>query len=251
MATVRSAPTTRGDTTTSTTTWLKLARGAALALAAWSVTLQLTAGRLIPPVAVIGFVYVVLAWFSTGERRRLGLVIAAFSALAVAGNLPGVIDDLRHPESAPAFILTLLAITAAAVALVAGVGAFRQWSPGRVGALARGSAAVFVVGTAVSTLVAVNTDSAGALPGDVIVTAESLTWQPLEVRLDGGASGIWVDNRDGIRHTFTVPDLGIDLDVPALKSRRLDLQAPMPGTYQLICEVPGHESMTGTLVVGG
>jgi plastocyanin len=249
LATVSTAPATDGATTT--TTWLRLARGAAVALVLWSIALQTLAGTVIPPVAVIGAAYLVFAVFSRGLRRRLGLAIAVFSVLAVAGNLPAIVDELRHPESAPAFILTLLAVTAAAVALVAGLGAFRQWSTGNVRRLAVGSASVFVLGAGVSTIAAANTSSDGVLAFDVVVTAEGLAWHPLDVRLDSASSGVWVDNRDGVRHTFTVPQLGIDFEIPALKSRRLDLETAAPGTYPLICAVPGHESMVGTLIVEG
>ena len=44
-----------------------------------------------------------------GERRRLGLVFAIATAALFLGNLPTILDELRHPDSAPAFILTLRA----------------------------------------------------------------------------------------------------------------------------------------------
>jgi plastocyanin len=235
---------------TTTRTWLRLARGAAITMVIWAVVLQSTAGTIIPPVAVIGLAYLVLARFSAGERPKLGLGIAVFSAVAVLGNLPILIDELQHPESAPAFVLTLLSTLGAVVAFIAGLGAYRRWPTGSTRLIPIGAVAVFVVGAAISFVVASNTESDTARASDVAVVAERLSWEPVDVRLPASASGVWVDNRDGIRHTFTVPALGIDLAIPALKSRRVDISAA-PGVYELICLVPGHESMTGTLVVGG
>ena len=72
----------------------------------------------------------------------------------------------------------------------------------------------------------------------------------LDIAVPSGTIGVWVDNRDGIHHTFTIEDLGVDLEIPALKAKRVQFDAP-PGTYEIICTVPGHESMTGALTVGG
>ena len=56
--------------------------------------------------------------------------------------------------------------------------------------------------------------------------------------------------RCGIRHTFTIEELGVDLEVPAHKAGRIDIDAA-PGIYQFVCSVPGHEAMTGTLIIEG
>ena len=74
-------------------------------------------------------------------------------------------------------------------------------------------------------------------------------WMPEELTVSESA-GLWIDNRDGIRHTFTITELGIDVEIPALRSKRIDIDAAV-GEYQIVCDVPGHESMTGTLIVEG
>lgn len=71
-----------------------------------------------------------------------------------------------------------------------------------------------------------------------------------DVELGSGGSELWIDNRDGVRHAFVVPELGIHLEVLALKARRVGVVAEL-GIYELVCTVPGHESMAGTLVVEG
>lgn len=228
--------------------WMGLARGASIAMVIWAIVLQATAGTLIPPVAVIGAGYLFFVPFLSGRRRRLGLALALFSVLVVVGNLPVVIDELAHPESAPAFILTLLAVTSASVATVAGLAVFRDWSSKPVRKVALGSAVAVFTGAVMSSVAAAGTVSEQPLDSDVVVVAEGIAWSQPEVVLKGGHSGVWVDNRDGVRHTFTLPELGVDLDIPALKGRRVELSPP-PGTYQIVCTVPGHETMTGSLLV--
>lgn len=239
-----------GSATTTTTSWMRLARGTAITMVVWAVLVHVTARVLIPPVVVVGLIFLAFAPFLRGGRRRLGLAYAIVASLAVLGNLPGIVDELTHLDSAPAFILTLLSFLTALIAVVAGLGAFFRWSAAPIRAVAIGAAAVFVLGTGASVVVSVNTETDIALATDVQVVAEKVEFGPDQVRVDSGAAGVWVDNKDGIRHTFTIDELGVDLEIPALKARRIDLAAA-PGTYEFVCTVPGHEGMTGTLVVEG
>ncbi len=227
---------------------MRLARASAIVVVAWAIILQTLAG-LIPPVAIIGTIFLGFVPFLSGERRKLGLAYAAFAALAIGGNLPGVIDELANPESSPAFILTMLTSIGAALAIISGLGAFFRWPTEPIRTVATAAVGVFAAGTVLSLALAANTPSDAAQPGDVEVVAEGVAWVPGEITVSESA-GLWIDNRDGIRHTFTVPELGIDLEVPALRSKRVEVDAG-PGVYQIVCEVPGHESMTGSLVVEG
>ncbi len=219
-------------------------------MAVWSLVLQLLAGTVIPPVAVIGLAFLVFAVFLKGERRKLGLGLAVFAVLAVVGNLPVIADELQNPESAPAFILNLFSLSAVAVAAIAGVNAFRNRDTGPIKPIALAAVGVFVAGTVVSLLAAAATPSDEALATDLAVTAHQVMWAPDPIVISADATGLWVDNRDGIRHTFTIPELGIDVEVPAWKARRIPIDAA-PGTYQIICRVPTHEDMTATLMIEG
>ena len=228
--------------------WIKLARAGAIGMVVFAAVLQVIAGTVIPPVLVIGLAFLAMTPFLGGERRGLALGVAIFGIVAYVGNLPVILDDLSNPESAPSFIAQLLSTTAMVLVVVGGLAAWFRRPARLIRPLAIAMAGVFVAGSFVSVAMASNTDSVAALPGDVEVTAEQLMWAPEGVVIDGATTGIWIDNRDGFRHTFTIPELGIDVDVPALKSRRVDIDAPS-GTYQILCTVPGHESMTGILTV--
>jgi hypothetical protein len=228
--------------------WISLVRAGAVVMVVFAIALQSMARTIIPPVLVIGLVFLAATPFLKGERRGLGAGLAVFGAVAYLANLPIILDDLAHPESAPAFVLQLLSTVGVGLVVIGGVAAWLRRPTRLLQPLAIAAAGVFLVGTFASLGMAANTDSAAALPGDVQVTAEQLMWAPEDIAIDGASTGIWIDNKDGIRHTFTIPELGIDIEVPALKARRVDIAAA-PGSYRIVCSVPGHEQMTGTLIV--
>jgi len=252
VATTTIEPINQSESTpTPTSVWLRLARAGAITMVVWSIGLQLAIGAFIPPVTVVGVVFGAFVPFLRGERRKLGLAFAAVTVAALVGNLPFLLDDLANPDSAPTFIAGLLSALAAVIAVAGGLGAFFQWSPVPIRRLAIGAAGVFVVGAAVSAGISAGTESSTALASDIPVVALGVQWDSDVITLGPGSSGIWVDNQDGVRHTFTVPELDIDLEIPAFTAQRLDLQSAVPGEYQVICTVPGHELMTATLVVEG
>jgi len=236
------------DTSTTTPQWMRLARAAAITMVLWSLLLQVTAGAVIPPVLILGIAYVIFTPFLMGDRRWLGLAVSMVTVLALAGNAPVIIEDLANPESAPGFILTLVSVVAAAVLIVSGLGAFFRWSTSPVRVIAIGAAAVFAVGAVGSVLAAVTTPSDLAADGDIAVTAAKIEFVPGDIAAAAGTTGVWIENTDGIHHTFTIEDLGVDLEIPAFKAKRVEFEAT-PGTYEYICTVPGHENMTGTLTV--
>jgi uncharacterized cupredoxin-like copper-binding protein len=59
---------------------------------------------------------------------------------------------------------------------------------------------------------------------------------------------VFVDNRDFFRHTFTVEETSIDVELPARQGARVPVDLPA-GTYAVVCPVPGHEFMASTLTV--
>ena len=229
-------------------TWMTMARAGAIVMVVFAIALQATARTIIPPVALIGAAFLAFIPFLHGERRWVGMAAAVFGVAAYVGNLPIILDDLRNPESAPSFILQLLSTIGVFLVAVGGIGAFFGPPARWVRPLALAATGVFIAGTAGSVALAVNTDSAARLPDDVQVTAQQLMWAPEDVVINTGNSGIWIENKDGIRHTFTIPDLDIDVEIPALKAQRVDIDAAA-GTYLIICTVPGQESMTGTLTI--
>jgi plastocyanin len=108
---------------------------------------------------------------------------------------------------------------------------------------------VLVTSVAISAFAAVSVDDDVMAEGDVLVVAERAEFDPTELAVSS-TSGVFIDNRDPVRHTFTVDALDVSVELPAGSARRIELDAP-PGAYRFVCSVAGHESMTGTLVVNG
>ncbi len=230
-----------------TRVWLGTARVAALVLVGWSAVLQLTVGRVLPPVLAVGVVFAGLALVLGTARRWVGLVATILGLAAVGGNLPAMVEELSQPSSALAFILTLIATIAGLVLIVSGLGAFFHWPP-RTGRLLWPCGAMILIGTALALVAASRVESVPVVDGDIVVLAKANEYSPDPLTATSGQVSIWVDNQDGARHTFTSYELGVDFDVVGLKSQRVEFTAT-PGEYVIFCKVTGHEQMTTTLVV--
>ena len=230
--------------------WAQIARWAGVAIVVWAIVTHIVARVPIPPVIVIGIVFGSFVPVLNAQRRKLGLVYGILGGLALVGNLPAVVSELARPESAPAFILTLYTTIVVLIILASGLGIFSGYSADPARGLVMGGTAIFVIGALLSVAIALGTPSDAAAAGDIEVTTEKVEFVPDDISTTSGTLGVWVDNRDGIHHTFTITELGVDLEIPALKAKRVEFDAPA-GTYDVICTVPGHESMTATLTVGG
>lgn len=78
--------------------------------------------------------------------------------------------------------------------------------------------------------------------------ATDIAFAPSELRTEAGPVSILVRNTDPGRHTFTIEELELDVEVPAASTQRIEFVAT-PGTYDVTCSVPGHEEMKATFVV--
>jgi P-type Cu+ transporter len=126
---------------------------------------------------------------------------------------------------------------------------------GVMGALRRGR---FLIGVAAASLLVAGTVmaadraiDAGATP--LAVTAKDVRFQPAEVRVRADEFAvITFTNADPVFHDWSVEGLE-NVDVPARpgQTAKLRFRVDEPGTYRIICTVPGHAEagMTGTLVV--
>ncbi len=74
-------------------------------------------------------------------------------------------------------------------------------------------------------------------------------YDPAEFTFERGEQVTLVMTSEGEFHTFTVPDLDIDVHVDAWKTKALTFTFDKPGTFELVC-IP-HETlgMTGVITV--
>ncbi len=89
-------------------------------------------------------------------------------------------------------------------------------------------------------------------PSDIQLVTENMAYSKTALNARHGQVIVQLENHDLFWHTFTVPELGVDLKVPVQATQQVKFEAPA-GTYRFLCTVPGHEmlGMEGTLVVRG
>lgn len=235
-------------TTKRTTTWRTVAQTGAWAFVVWAVVIQVGSFFIDPFMTLVAVLFGVGARsLRTGKRSRV-IAFTVLAALVTAANL-AFAGDLRHPESAASFAPSLFGTLAIGLALIGGIGLLRGWAPDRAGQIRTAAIGVFVIGVAAAMIITSMTTTEPAQPGDVVLAVDGFAFAPDTVEVDLGEGGLWIDNPELSHHAFSVPELGIDVQLPAGKARRIDLGGTAPGTYDFVCSVPGHQSMTGQLVV--
>lgn len=234
-----------------TTRWLPVQQAVAATIVVTFTALQSIVTRSVVPPIVIVMVLFLFAGLATLKRPRAGsIAIGVVSLLSLLAFIPDIARDLRDPASAFTFVLTGLATVTVLVGIVAGSSVLtRRDAPTarRQLPVAAGLAVLALVVTA--TLARITLDSAAAQPGDIIVVAEDVSFVPDTIDAASGPVSVHLDNRDLMRHNFTIDELGVALDVSERASARVEFEAPA-GTYTAICTLPGHERMTITLEVG-
>jgi len=197
---------------------------------------------------------IVLGLLLVWRWRRTGIVVLGVVLLAeLLASAPFLVDALTHPESPGDFLPLTLFTVATLVGSVAAVPAFRAardaGRPASRSALrvAVVAVAVLVAATAVSVVAAGRVDSVTAQPGDVQLTATDFRFDTSSVSADAGTVAVTVTNDDATRHTFTIDELGVDLDVPPGTTQRVTFPADT-GTFRFYC-IPHAGNMSGELVV--
>ena len=242
---------------------------------------KVTAGALVVVAALIGYLQVLFGGFDpmmTGISA-LALVFAAVVAIGwrwapllgtlVCGALLALLGvvaagevafTLAHPGSAM-FAVFVVAIPTLLIGFVASIVAVVQNYRGasRRAPAWLAPALLLVAGLAVGAAVV------GGIPraGDAGISQETLAALPGvtldkyeggEVRVKAGeTAALRLENPDGVAHTFTVDELGVDALMPAGKNSLALFKPTKPGTYTFYC-VPHYDKATGqgmhgTLVV--
>ena len=201
---------------------------------------------LIPPL-VAGVALTLVGIALVRRRPRAAVVVLGVTSVALLlAGIAFLSSHLTHPGSPIDFLHAVLAIGGRALAVVAAVGAW--WgaaaaSARRLAAVALGLAAMAVAVSGVTTLL---TDGEAARDGDIPVVITGSRF-PEVVVVEQGQT-LHLDNQDLFRHTFTVAHASLDVDLPATTATRAGVHLA-PGSYDVICDIPGHEHMTSILEV--
>lgn len=230
--------------------WVRVGRIGAGGFVLWAVGLQLGSGILDPLLTAFAFIYLGFArWLRRSGRRGI-IAFISFASLTMAINIVFGSSEFAYPESVGSFVPQLFVTLALALSLLGGIGSLAGWDAGRTRPLVTGAAAVLALGLTMSLIASAAAPSDSALDDDFVIDARAFEWEPDVVVFDPGEfGGLWIENHDLAHHTLVVAELGLEVDLPSSKARRVDVIRPAPGEYDILCTVPGHESMTGTLVV--
>lgn len=226
--------------------WVRVLVRLSIVTAIVDVTAPALSGAVIPPL-VVGAALTVIGLVLLRRSRKTGVAtLGVVHLLLVVSSAPFAAPSLAHPESPISFVHAVVHLGGRALAVAAAVAAWRYASD--AGARRFGIVALALLGvTAVTSGVAVVlTPGVTAQPGDVAVTVQDVAF-PDEVRVASGGH-LLVENTEPVRHTFTVEGTDLSEELPERRSVRFAVDLA-PGSYQLVCAVPGHESMTARVVV--
>lgn len=209
-----------------------------------------------------------LGMFLPWRFARWGAILPILLALALSAMiLPFMSFSLLHPEGGLEFVLALLFVAGAALGIIGGVvstvqGFRRTARPGATPLQRRGYGVglVLLVGLIAASFIisalARTTLAADVRAGATEVQMKDFNFTTRLLRVSAGETvRLAVRNDDTALHTFTLPDAGVDIVIPAGAERLVEFTAPAAGSYTWYC-VPhtmltdaGPEGMVGTLTV--
>ncbi len=211
----------------------------------------------IPPVVAA------LAWrFGTWAK----ILAAVTGVVLFALNAPFLLPTLTHPEIFFEFMTAVAYLSGAAMAAAGGIAATwkrhdlrREATRGerRVRTVALGALILLGIVSAVASLASRTTVDASDRAGAIDVTQRDFAFAPANYHVTAGQHGKFVvHNSDPALHTFTVPELGVDVVVKPASDVVVELFAPQSGTYTIVCKPHAYlrpdgtyEGMTATLTV--
>lgn len=169
--------------------------------------------------------------------------------LFLAMNVPFMTPTLAQPASIQDFLPTALILILDVIVIVGAIMILRSRVEPSLGPrnAVRVSGAVFVAAAALSIVASVTYEDAVHREGDIRVVTQDTEFQDESLQASAGRLGVFVENTDQTRHSFTIDELDVDLQIPAVASARVEFDA-QPGEYAYYC-VPHEGQMEGTLTV--
>jgi plastocyanin len=190
-----------------------------------------------------------LLWLRRSTKGPAILLLVVF-VLHLALGAPFALPALMLPASGGDFTTTLATSLASLAAIAAAIALLRRKdvpSGDAPRSLAVVLGALFLVGAAFSVKATLDYEDATAQEGDLQLAAENIDFTEGSLEASPGEVSVFVDNKDATLHTFTIDELGVDLDLPASSAARVSFSAE-PGTYEFYCE-PHKDVMQGTLTI--
>ena len=180
--------------------------------------------------------------------------------------VPNISASLTRPSSnMPSFALAMIAVIGLVLSIPFGIQGFRE-SRGKISVnpfqaskltiLALLGFGIFAGGMITANLGALSQGSSTVSlsgPPDTTLTLEekNSNFATKELTVKGGNVLILVKNSDGTVHTFTIDEIGVNVENPASRTSLAAFNADKPGTYSFYCAIPGHREggMEGKITV--
>jgi plastocyanin len=229
-----------------TSSWDRLLMVSAGLVAAVDLIFFALIAEIIPPLAV-GIVLTVIGVALMRVRRTPGIIVLALTtAVMLAGSAPFAVDHIGHPESGVDWMHAVIGVFGRLFVLGVAVKTWRAGSD--AAARTTGVLALGVLGALATVALVATAATSGdeRRDGDVTLSIDATAF-PEQIVVESG-DVLFIDNSHIFRHSFTVVGTDIDVQLPALQAVRVPIDLPT-GTYEVFCDVPGHESMTSVLVV--
>lgn len=234
-------------------TWHRLVWWAPLAFGIlFLLIMVILAGGFEPFLFVIALVTLIAAYVGRRFPRRAGpITVLVVMTLLVLMNAPAILEDLAHPESFTNFALFgTVPLTFAFVGIIASVAVLLSRRDAAASTVAYAAAGIIVITVAWSAIATLAVSDDDLVAGDLRLVAEEVEFAPVSLTGSGDTVGVFIENKDPVRHTFTIESLDLEVELPASTDRRVEIDAP-PGSYEFVCTVLGHDDMKGTLTIGG
>lgn len=184
---------------------------------------------------------------------RVGAVLlGSFSLAILLFSVQFLAEALIHPESLADFIPLVVFTLGTVVGVIAAIPAFREGARPQAtsrspGTIVVAAGVILVASVIVSVVAFTQIESEAARAGDITVVTEAVEFHPDELNASEGEVSVHITNKDDIRHTFTIDELEVDLNLPPNSSQRVSFSAG-PGSYEFYCQ-PHIPGMEGELIV--
>jgi plastocyanin len=207
-------------------------------------------GELIPPIVVFAALFLVGAFLTRRGGRAGPIMLGVLSVAALALNAPFIIEAVKVPASTADFLLGTASTALALGVVIASIGTVRREAgPSRAPrAIATSLLVALIALIAVAVVARVTYDQPVAASGDITLVTEDTEFAPGTLTTEGGEVTVFVENADNTLHTFTIEELGVDLQIPGKANGRISFEAGA-GTYEFVCTPHEGLGMTGTLEV--
>jgi len=250
MQTVEARPTGEETAQASGIGWTELMFWSALGVAAALVGGMVAFGEFVPPLLIFAVPFVVGALVLRRRRRGGAITLGIVAVLTLALNIPFVLPSLAVPASTEDFVMSAIVLILLVTLLIGAVAAIRTRGAGpSPAARSLGFAALAFIGLSIATAAAarVTHESAVAQAGDIKISTEDIEFSHENISAEAGEVTVFVENKDTTLHTFTINELGVDLQLPSNSAERITFDAS-PGTYEFEC-TPHSDVMHGTIEV--